>query len=89
MGGTGAPDDLDDGWRTQAWLAAGPDAAAHGSGGYWHHRRRQDPHPQTADAGVQDELLVKLPSTPASVGEARTWSSVSSTLMARRSSMAW
>ncbi len=60
MGGTGAPDDLDDGWRTQAWLAAGPDAAAHGSGGYWHHRRRQDPHPQTADAGVQDELLVKL-----------------------------
>lgn len=60
MGGAGAPDDIDEGWRTQAWLATSEDAAAQVSGGYWHHRRRQDPHPQAADVGVEDELLAKL-----------------------------
>lgn len=60
MGGPGAPDDLRLGHLTQEWLAAGDDAEARTTGGYWHHQRRQEPHPAAADAGFQDELLDAL-----------------------------
>ena len=45
MGGTGAPDDLREGHRTQEWLATSNDPEALTSGGYWHHQRRVRPHP--------------------------------------------
>src|ERR1700704_3086597 len=44
MGGRGAPDNLDLGSETQAWLAVGEDSAAMASGAYFYHKRRQDPH---------------------------------------------
>jgi len=60
MGGRGAPDDLEAGHLTQTWLATSEDAAAKTSGGLWHHRKRQEPAPQSLDARFQDELLAKL-----------------------------
>jgi len=60
MGGRGAPDDLEEGYLTQTWLAASEDAAAKTSGGLWYHRERQTPAAQAQDTGFQDRLLVKL-----------------------------
>ncbi|AZG08984.1 SDR family NAD(P)-dependent oxidoreductase [Pigmentiphaga sp. H8] len=60
MGGPNAPDDLRLGHLTQEWLAAGGDARARASGGYWHHQQRLDPHPAARDAAFQDELLREL-----------------------------
>jgi NAD(P)-dependent dehydrogenase (short-subunit alcohol dehydrogenase family) len=59
MGGAGAPDDLELGHRTQAWLAAGMDPATDVSA-YWFHQRRQDPHPSVRDERFQDALLDAL-----------------------------
>ena len=59
MGGSGAPDDLELGHRTQAWLAAGEDPATNTSA-YWFHQRRRDPHPATQDEAFQDVLLDAL-----------------------------
>jgi NAD(P)-dependent dehydrogenase (short-subunit alcohol dehydrogenase family) len=60
MGGAGAPDDLRLGHLTQEWLATSDDPDAHTSGGYWHHRRRVEPHPAVRDERFQDELLDEL-----------------------------
>jgi hypothetical protein len=30
------------------------------SGGYWHHRRRQEPAPQARDPAFQDQLMDRL-----------------------------
>jgi NAD(P)-dependent dehydrogenase (short-subunit alcohol dehydrogenase family) len=57
MGGAGAPDDLDQGHRTQAWLAASEDAAAQTSGGYFFHLARREANPQARDAHLQDRLI--------------------------------
>jgi NAD(P)-dependent dehydrogenase (short-subunit alcohol dehydrogenase family) len=57
MGGRGAPDDLELGGDTQAWLAAGGDDAATITGAYLYHRRREEAHPAASDPGVQDALL--------------------------------
>lgn len=57
MGGPGATDDLQQGAVTQAWLAVSQDRQALTSGGYFHHRRPQQPHPAMHDAGVQQGLL--------------------------------
>lgn len=62
MGGPRAPDDLRLGHVTQVWLAVSDDAEARTSGGYWHHQRRQTPHPATEDRHVQDQLLEALAS---------------------------
>ena len=43
MGRPGAPDDLDLGHATQAWLAVSREPDAMGSGRYWHHQSRQAP----------------------------------------------
>ncbi|HEY9308279.1 MAG TPA: SDR family NAD(P)-dependent oxidoreductase [Microbacterium sp.] len=59
MGGPGAPDDLELGHRTQAWLAAGEDPATHTSA-YWHHQRQQRPDPAVTDPARQDALLEAL-----------------------------
>jgi len=57
MGGPGAPDDLDEGARTQVWLATSDEAAARVSGRYFHHRQPRAADPATQDAARQDELL--------------------------------
>ena len=57
MGGPHAPDDLDEGCRTQAWLSISSDAAACVSGKYFHHMRQQAPDPITNDKSLQDQLI--------------------------------
>lgn len=53
MGGSTAPDDLQLGCETQAWLAEWSD----GTGGYFHHRRAGRPDSATASPTLQDQLL--------------------------------
>jgi hypothetical protein len=58
MGGPGAPVDLDNGQRTQTWLAVSDEPAALVSGRYWHHLRQEQPAAEAADP-VQDQLIAK------------------------------
>jgi NAD(P)-dependent dehydrogenase (short-subunit alcohol dehydrogenase family) len=60
MGGAGAPDDLNRGADTQAWLAVSQEPKARVSGEYFHHRRRSRVAPAAHDAGVQNRLLAYL-----------------------------
>jgi hypothetical protein len=60
MGGAFATDDLEQGYRTQTWLAVSNDAAAGVSGGYWYHRQRQTPAPEAVDPAFQDQLMDRL-----------------------------
>ena len=61
MGGRGAPDDLEEGHRTQEWLAtADADEIDPVTGGYWYHRRTRAPHPATLDPAFQAALLDRL-----------------------------
>jgi NAD(P)-dependent dehydrogenase (short-subunit alcohol dehydrogenase family) len=57
MGGAGAPDSLEDGPKTQAWLAVSDDAAALVSGKYFYHKKLKGFHPVAADAEVQERFL--------------------------------
>lgn len=57
MGGSSAPDDLQEGARTQAWLAEGDEPGALVTGQYLHHGRVVSPDAKTHDASVQDETL--------------------------------
>src|SRR5512143_1017430 len=57
MGGLAAPDDLEEGYRTQVWLAVSDDPAALVSGKYFHHLRPTEPDPATHDVGRQEKLL--------------------------------
>lgn len=57
MGGRGAPDDLELGADTQAWLAAGDGEAADVTGAYLFHRQPEEPEPVTRDPATQDALL--------------------------------
>jgi NAD(P)-dependent dehydrogenase (short-subunit alcohol dehydrogenase family) len=57
MGGRGAPDDLDQGHRTQVWLAAGNDKDATVAGQYFFHMRSREPNPATRDPLIQDALI--------------------------------
>jgi NAD(P)-dependent dehydrogenase (short-subunit alcohol dehydrogenase family) len=69
MGGDGAPDDLGQGFRTQAWLAVSDDPAAQVSGENFYHLKLKTPLAATQDTGKQNKLLeaceqlsgVKLP----------------------------
>jgi len=60
MGGPGAPDDFEMGYRTQTWLAVSDDPAAAVSGRYWHHRQPQRPAREVSDTRFQDQLSSKL-----------------------------
>ena len=60
MGGPGAPDDLEQGHLTQTWLATSDQPAAKVSGGYWFHRKQQNPAAAALDVGFQDRLIAKL-----------------------------
>ena len=57
MGGPGAPDDMDQAYRTQAWLATSDDPEACISGGYFYHLRPRAPNTQAQDAHLQDRLI--------------------------------
>jgi NAD(P)-dependent dehydrogenase (short-subunit alcohol dehydrogenase family) len=60
MGGPGAPDDFERGYRTQTWLAASEDPAALASGHYWHHQRIESPASAASDPSFQDRLASTL-----------------------------
>jgi NAD(P)-dependent dehydrogenase (short-subunit alcohol dehydrogenase family) len=57
IGGCGAPDDMDQAHRTQAWLAAGDDPKADVTGQYFYHLKHRKPNAQAHDARLQDRLL--------------------------------
>jgi NAD(P)-dependent dehydrogenase (short-subunit alcohol dehydrogenase family) len=57
MGGPNAPDDLEAGFVTQAWLAVSSDPAAMVTGEYFYHQKLRKPHPATRDAELQERLL--------------------------------
>jgi hypothetical protein len=57
MGGAGAPDDLDQGHRTQVWLAVSDDRATKVTGEYFFHMRLRTPNPATRDEERQEKLL--------------------------------
>ncbi len=57
MGGPAAPDDLDAGCRTQAWLAVSNDPAAMVTGKYFYHMRLRNPLAGTRSTEVQERLL--------------------------------
>ena len=60
MGGPGAPDNFEQGYRTQIWLATSDDPAALTSGRYWHHRQPETPARDASDPGFQDRLVARL-----------------------------
>ncbi len=57
MGGPSATDDIDQGHRTQAWLAASNDDSAMVSGRYFYHLRSLEPDPAVHDAVRVDGLI--------------------------------
>jgi NAD(P)-dependent dehydrogenase (short-subunit alcohol dehydrogenase family) len=59
MGGPDAPESLEEGSRTQVWLATSDDPAACVTGQYFYHLRRREPDPAAFDIAVQDRLLAE------------------------------
>ena len=59
MGGPSAPDDLRQGYVTQAWLATSEDELARSTGGYFYHQRPRAPNRIANDVGIQEELLAE------------------------------
>lgn len=57
MGGASATDDLDQGHRTQVWLAVSDDAEAKVSDEYFYHMRKRTPKAAARDVAVQNKLL--------------------------------
>lgn len=57
MGGRGAPDDLDQGHLTQAWLAVADDPKARVSGQYFYHLKPLRFNPQAGDPELQDAFV--------------------------------
>ena len=57
MGGSGAPDDMEQAHLTQAWLAAGEDPKSQVTGKYFYHLRRMQPNSQAHDPVLQDRLI--------------------------------
>jgi NAD(P)-dependent dehydrogenase (short-subunit alcohol dehydrogenase family) len=57
MGGPGAPDDMNQAHRTQAWLAVSDDTEARVTGQYFYHLKPRTPDPTTRDAALQDALV--------------------------------
>ncbi len=60
MGGPGAPDDFEEGYLTQTWLAVSDDRRATVSGQYWHHRRPRTPAKAASDPEFHDRLSSTL-----------------------------
>lgn len=60
MGGASAPDDLEMGAATQAWLAVSTDAAAQVTGTHFHHQQPTRMHPEARSPALQDRLMAIL-----------------------------
>ena len=60
MGGPSAPVSLEQGQRTQSWLAVSNDPAATVSGRYWYDLRRRQPAAEATDVAYQDRLVAEL-----------------------------
>jgi NAD(P)-dependent dehydrogenase (short-subunit alcohol dehydrogenase family) len=57
MGGHGAPDNLQKGYETQAWLAVSNDDEAKVTGRYFHHKREVRYNPESTDVMLQEKFL--------------------------------
>jgi NAD(P)-dependent dehydrogenase (short-subunit alcohol dehydrogenase family) len=57
MGGAGAPVSIEEGARTQVWLAMSRDEAALVSGKYFSHQQLRSFHPAAGDPVVQEKYL--------------------------------
>ncbi|MEA2176151.1 MAG: hypothetical protein QOD00_3743 [Blastocatellia bacterium] len=57
MGGQGAPDDLQKGYQTQAWLAVSDDEKAKVSARYFHHQEESRHNPEADDVQLQERFL--------------------------------
>jgi NAD(P)-dependent dehydrogenase (short-subunit alcohol dehydrogenase family) len=57
MGGAGATDNLDEGHRTQVWLAVSDDPAAKVSGEYFYHMRKKTPKSAARDVETEEKLI--------------------------------
>ncbi|MDT9600656.1 SDR family NAD(P)-dependent oxidoreductase [Sphingosinicella rhizophila] len=57
MGGANAPDDLEEGAITQAWLAAGEDPETQVTGEYFYHQKPAHVNPASRREDLQDRLM--------------------------------
>jgi NAD(P)-dependent dehydrogenase (short-subunit alcohol dehydrogenase family) len=57
MGGKSAPDSLEEGYKTQAWLATSDQPEALVSGKYFYHKKRRPAHIKTQDTELQEKFL--------------------------------
>jgi NAD(P)-dependent dehydrogenase (short-subunit alcohol dehydrogenase family) len=57
MGGKGAPDDLQKGYETQAWLAVSNERRAKVSGRYFHHQQESPHNTEADDVELQERFL--------------------------------
>jgi NAD(P)-dependent dehydrogenase (short-subunit alcohol dehydrogenase family) len=57
MGGPGAPDSLEEGPKTQVWLATSQEKEALVSGKYFYHQKLRNFHPAAADIAIQERYL--------------------------------
>jgi len=60
MGGANAPDDLEEGYATQAWLAASDDKAAKVTGKYFFHRKQARCATAVNDGALQDAYIARM-----------------------------
>ncbi|HCW07123.1 MAG TPA: daunorubicin C-13 ketoreductase [Cytophagales bacterium] len=60
MGGRNAPDDLQKGYETQAWLAVSSDKQTQVSGRYFFHQKERSYNPMADDGPSQEKLIDQL-----------------------------
>src|SRR4029453_9504988 len=60
VGSVVAPDDFEECYFAQTWLAVSDDPASMVSGRYWHHRRSRTTAREVSDPRFQDQLSAKL-----------------------------
>lgn len=59
MGGSGAPDDLHQGYLTQSWLAVSDEPAATVSGHHFHHMQQHQTNPDALNQAIQARFLAR------------------------------
>jgi NAD(P)-dependent dehydrogenase (short-subunit alcohol dehydrogenase family) len=59
MGGPNAPDDLEEGYKTQVWLASSNDPKALVNGKYFFHKKIHSVHPAASDISLQEDFLTQ------------------------------
>lgn len=74
MGGAGAPDNLEEGFQTQVWLAASNDPQATVSGNYFHHKKQAHCLQATRDIEVQEKFLALFEQiSGVKFGDGKSW----------------